>query len=83
MAKTRLKLVSPATVKRTVAPTAAASEREFRPREHLTEREVEKLIEAAKGNRHGASGQHHDPDLLPAWPAGVRGVRIAVVRRGV
>ena len=27
---------------------------ELRPREHLTEREVEKLVEAAKGNRHGA-----------------------------
>ena len=27
---------------------------ELRPREHLTEREVEKLIEAAKGNRNGA-----------------------------
>jgi type 1 fimbriae regulatory protein FimB/type 1 fimbriae regulatory protein FimE len=27
---------------------------ELRPREHLTEREVEKLIGAAKGNRHGA-----------------------------
>jgi len=26
---------------------------ELRPREHLTELEVEKLIEAAKGNRHG------------------------------
>jgi integrase len=26
---------------------------ELRPREHLTEREVEKLIEAAKKNRHG------------------------------
>src|SRR5262245_13241796 len=27
--------------------------RDLRTREHLTEREVEKLIEAAKGNRHG------------------------------
>ena len=27
---------------------------ELRPREHLTEREVEKLIAAAKNNRHGA-----------------------------
>ena len=27
---------------------------ELRPREHLTEREVAKLIEATKGNRHGA-----------------------------
>ena len=53
MAKTRLKLVSPATVKRTVTPRRPNSE--LRPREHLTEREVEKLIQAAKGNP-GASG---------------------------
>ena len=53
MAKTRLKLVSPATVKRTVAPPRRRPNAELRPREHLTEREVEKLIEAAKGNRHG------------------------------
>ena len=83
MAKTRLKLVSPATVKRTVAPPRRRPNAELRPREHLTEREVEKLIEAAKGNRRGQRRQCHDPDLLPAWPAGVRAVRIAVVRRGV
>ena len=53
MAKSRLKLVSPATVKRTVAPPRRRPNAELRPREHLTEREVEKLIEAAKGNRHG------------------------------
>ena len=53
MAKVRLKLVSPATVKRTVTPTRRPNS-ELRPREHLTEREVEKLIGAAKGNRHGA-----------------------------
>ncbi len=53
MAKVRLKLVSPATVKRTVTPTRRPNS-ELRPREHLTEREVEKLIKAAKGNRHGA-----------------------------
>ncbi len=52
MAKPRLKLVSPATVKRTVTPTRRPNS-ELRPREHLTEREVEKLIDAAKGNRHG------------------------------
>jgi type 1 fimbriae regulatory protein FimB/type 1 fimbriae regulatory protein FimE len=53
MAKTRLKLVSPATVKRTVAAPRRRPNAELRPREHLTEREVEKLIEAARGNRHG------------------------------
>ena len=53
MAKVRLKLVSPATVKRTVTPTRRPNS-ELRPREHLTEREVEKLVQAAKGNRHGS-----------------------------
>ena len=43
MAKVRLKLVSPATVKRTVTPIRRPNS-ELRPREHLTEREVEKLI---------------------------------------
>ena len=52
MAKTRLKLVSPAKEIRTVTPLRRPNA-ELRPREHLTEREVEKLIEAAKGNRWG------------------------------
>jgi len=54
MAKPRLRLVSPATVKRTVATPRRRPNVELRPREHLTEREVEKLIQAAKANRHGA-----------------------------
>jgi len=53
MAKAHVKLVAPATAKRTVMPTRRPNS-ELRPREHLTEREVEKLIEAAKGNRYGA-----------------------------
>ena len=53
MAKARLKLVAPATVKRTVTPTRRPNSA-LRPREHLTEREVGKLIEAAKSNRHSA-----------------------------
>ena len=52
MTKTRLKLVSPATVNRTVTPLRRPNA-ELRPREHLTEREVEKLVKAAKGNRWG------------------------------
>ena len=54
MAKAHLKLVSPAKDNRTVATPRRRSNAELRPREHLTEREVEKLIEAAKGNRYGA-----------------------------
>jgi type 1 fimbriae regulatory protein FimB/type 1 fimbriae regulatory protein FimE len=52
MAKPRLKLVTPATVKRTVTPLRRPNS-EIRPREHLTQREVDKLIKAAQGNRHG------------------------------
>ena len=68
MSKSNLRLVSPTKEIRTVMPTRRPNS-ELRPREHLTEREVEKLIEAAKDNRHGA-GTAHDPDRLPAWAAG-------------
>ncbi len=40
MAKARLKLVTPATVKRTVAPRRLPN-RDLRTREHLTEAEVD------------------------------------------
>ena len=40
MAKARLKLVSPPTVKRTVRPIRRPNSA-LRPREHLTEREVQ------------------------------------------
>lgn len=53
MRKPNLRLVSPVKEIRTVVPTRRRNS-ELRPREHLTEREVDKLIEAAKGNRHGA-----------------------------
>ena len=53
MAKAHLTLVSSSTAKRTVMPTRRPNS-EIRPREHMTEREVEKLIKAAKNNRHGA-----------------------------
>ncbi len=53
MSKPNLRLIPPAKVNRTVMPTRRPNS-QLRPREHLTEREVEKLIEAAKGNRHGA-----------------------------
>lgn len=69
MAKTRLKLVSPATVKRTVATPTRRPNSELRPREHLTQREVEKLIEAAKGNRWG---QRDSTMLLMAFRHGLR-----------
>jgi type 1 fimbriae regulatory protein FimB/type 1 fimbriae regulatory protein FimE len=52
MTKARLKLLPPAKEKRTVAPSRRPNA-ELRPREHLTEREVQKLIGAARGNRWG------------------------------
>jgi hypothetical protein len=55
MAKARLKLVTPATVNRTVAPRRPPNGN-LRTREHLTESEVERLMEAARGNRHGHRG---------------------------
>ena len=68
MTKTNLKLVSPAREKRTVAPGRRPNA-ELRPREHLTEREVEKLIEAAKRNRWG---QRDSTMLLIAFRHGLR-----------
>ena len=55
MAKSVLRLVSPATENRTVERSMPSRRpnAEIRPREHLTEREVERLIAAAKGNRWG------------------------------
>jgi integrase len=49
---THLRLVSPTKEKRTVMPRRRPNS-DLRPREHLTEREVDKLIAVAKANRHG------------------------------
>jgi type 1 fimbriae regulatory protein FimB/type 1 fimbriae regulatory protein FimE len=68
MGKTHLQLVSPGKVNRTVTPRRRPNT-ELRPREHLTEREVEKLIEAAKGNRWG---QRDSTMLLMAFRHGLR-----------
>jgi site-specific recombinase XerD len=52
-------LVTPATVKRTVTPRRRPNG-DLRTREYLTEGEVEKLMTAAKGNRHG----HRDTTMV-------------------
>ena len=52
MAKSHLKLVAPATIKRTVTPTRRPNA-EIRTREYLTEAEIERLLKAAKANRWG------------------------------
>jgi type 1 fimbriae regulatory protein FimB/type 1 fimbriae regulatory protein FimE len=55
-----LKLVAPANKKRTVAVPRRKRNADYRSREHLTEREVERLIEAAKDNRRG----HRDATMV-------------------
>ena len=52
-----LNLVRPTNEKRTVGRKANS---QYRTREHLTEREVERLIEAARDNRYG----HRDATML-------------------
>jgi integrase len=52
MTNAHLQLLTPTTAKRTVTPRRLPNH-EVRPREHLTESEVERLIAAAKKNRNG------------------------------
>ncbi len=54
MAKRHLRLVTPATVNRTVRPRRPPNA-DLRTREYLTEAEVERLMKAATRNR-GATG---------------------------
>ena len=75
-AKANLRLVKPAIQKRAVAPLRRPNS-EFRSREHLTETEVEKLIEATKDNRYG----HRDATmLLVAYRHGLRASEICDLR---
>ena len=68
MRKPHLKLVTPATVNRTVTPKRRPN-KALRTREHLTETELEKLILAAKDNRWG----HRDATMiLVAFRHGLR-----------
>jgi site-specific recombinase XerD len=76
MAKSKLRLVSPTNENRTVTPRRRPNA-ELRTREHLTEREVERLIEAAKANRHG----HRDATMvLLAYRHGLRASEICDLR---
>jgi integrase len=59
LAKSHLKLVTPTTVKRTVALRRPPN-RDLRTREHLTEAEVERLLAATKDNRYG----HRDATMI-------------------
>jgi site-specific recombinase XerD len=59
MTKTHLKLVTPATINRTVTPKRAPNA-DLRTREYLAEAEVERLLAAANGNRWG----HRDATMI-------------------
>ena len=59
MAKSHLRLVTPTTVKRTVAPGRKPNA-DLRSREYLTEAEIEKLMKAARDNRYG----HRDASMI-------------------
>lgn len=76
MSNTALKLVSPAKENRTVTPLRRPNA-ELRPREHLTEREIEKLIDAAKGNRWG---QRDSTMLLLCFRHGLRASELCTLQ---
>jgi integrase len=76
MAKSHLKLITSATVKRTVMPKRGRNG-DLRTREYLTEAEVEKLMKAANGNRHG----HRDATMiLVAYRHGLRAAELVDLR---
>jgi type 1 fimbriae regulatory protein FimB/type 1 fimbriae regulatory protein FimE len=76
MAKTRLRLVTPATVNRTVTPKRPPN-KDLRTREHLTEAEVERLIKATQDNRYG----HRDATMiLVAYRHGLRAAELVDLR---
>jgi type 1 fimbriae regulatory protein FimB/type 1 fimbriae regulatory protein FimE len=71
-AKSHLALVAPTGEKRAV-PAGRRSNSDYRKREYLTPAEIEKLIAAAKGNRHG----HRDATMiLVAFRHGLRASEI-------
>ena len=69
MAKSHLKLVAPATENRTVAMPVRRPNAELRTREYLTDAEVAKLTDAARGNRYG---QRDATMILMAYRHGFR-----------
>src|SRR5215831_15804230 len=76
MAKARMRLVTPTTVNRTVTPKRPPN-KDLRTREHLTEREVERLIKAAQDNRYG----HRDATMiLIAYRHGLRAAELVDLR---
>ena len=76
MPKPHLKLVTPAIVNRTVTPRRPPNA-DLRTREHLTEAEVERLMDAARKNRWG----HRDATMvLVAYRHGFRPAELVDLR---
>src|SRR5262249_47781460 len=76
MAKRHLRLISPATINRTVAPRRPPN-RNLRTREYLTEAEVERLMKAATRTRWG----HRDSTMvLVAYRHGLRASEVVDLR---
>jgi integrase len=76
MNNTHLRLVAPTNIKPTVTPRRRPNS-DYRTREHLTEAEVEKLIEATKDNRYG----HRDATMiLIAFRHGLRAAELVGLR---
>jgi integrase len=74
--KSRSRARAPTTVKRTV-PLGRLPNVEYRTREYLTEREVERLMKAAANNRHG----HSDATMiLIAFRHGLRASELCSLR---
>jgi type 1 fimbriae regulatory protein FimB/type 1 fimbriae regulatory protein FimE len=75
MVKSHLRLIAPATENRTVPRRRANAE--LRSREYLTDAEVAKLAEAARGNRWG----HRDATMIAmAYRHGLRASEVADLR---
>jgi type 1 fimbriae regulatory protein FimB/type 1 fimbriae regulatory protein FimE len=76
MANARLRLVSPRSVIGTLPPRRKPNA-ELRTREYLTEAEVDRLMKAAKANRHG----HRDATMiLMAFRHGLRSAELVDLR---
>src|SRR6516162_11768067 len=76
MAKSRLKLVAPGTVNRTVTPKRPPNA-DLRTREYLTEAEVERLLRATRSNRWA----HRDATMiLVAYRHGLRASELTDLR---
>src|SRR5262245_33080376 len=72
-----LKVVRPTHKKRTVEMPVRKPNSAYRTREHLTESEIKKLINAAKGNRHG---RRDSTMVLLAYRHGLRVTELVNLR---